>query len=172
MSKIPQRKSLAPVLSSATLVNEESKETTSLLAKATKAKSTVVARPVTAKIAAKSDLKIQADDNAPNDDPIGLAMQARLTIGKTQDAVISEADARKNKVQLVKTFKLTWANAKGPDMFDFLKPEPSEKSTEPNTPAKKAPSIVSSKPGDIVSPRPGSMLSPRAGTAPKKLFGV
>lgn len=99
-------------------------------------------------------------------------MQARLTIGKTQDAVISEADARKNKVQLVKTFKLTWANAKGPDMFDFLKPEPSEKSTEPNTPAKKAPSIVSSKPGDIVSPRPGSMLSPRAGTAPKKLFGV
>ena len=99
-------------------------------------------------------------------------MQARLTIGKAQDAVISEADARKNKVQLVKTFKLTWSNAKGPDLFDLLKPESTEKSTEPIAPLKKVPSIVSPKPDDIaVSPRT-AILSPKAGGAVKKLFGA
>lgn len=80
-----------------------------------------------------------------------------MIYGKSKDAVLTEADAKKNKVQLVKTFKLTIA--KGPDLFDLLKSD--DQKTEPSTPTttKKNSSLVPA------SPRPTTAATKRPTTA-------
>ena len=81
MSKIPRTKALAPEASNSSVTNEESKDAITSTPKLQKQKTIGGARPVTARTATKSDVK--TDDDAPNDDPIGIAMQARLKFGKT-----------------------------------------------------------------------------------------
>lgn len=103
-------------------------------------------------------------------------MQARKLVGGSSEAVITPDDARKSKVQLVKTFKLMFG--KTPDLFDLIVSNPvtleskntSGLSIDLNapTPSKKVPAMVKSP-----SSKVASILSPKGSAAAKKpMFGV
>ena len=97
-------------------------------------------------------------------DPIAHALQARLKNG-SYDTVISEAEARKQKIELVKTPKLSvLKGVELVDLFAPVKPKAESKLARPTTAATKAgPKEVKS----MMSPKPARPAT--AVERPKKL---